>query len=140
MKQCRTCKQWKELTDFHKTNRYKDGIETKCKMCARQYKKSRWHLDKKTSSINNKRHYIKNRDTILERNYKYYKTEQGKSVSKKSNKNQILKYPEKYKAKNDLNNAVKYGRIIKPNDCSLCGKECKLRQHLSKHDAKHMSK
>ena len=38
MKQCTKCKQLKEVTEFGKQNRNKNGLQPKCKACDKQYR------------------------------------------------------------------------------------------------------
>ena len=39
MKYCRGCKQTKELTEFVKRSKSRDGLQTRCKVCCNAYKK-----------------------------------------------------------------------------------------------------
>jgi hypothetical protein len=40
VKVCTKCKVEKELTEFHKDKRSKDGLRSKCKSCRRKYREA----------------------------------------------------------------------------------------------------
>ena len=60
---------------------------------------------------------------------RYVKTKEGKLARKKSLENYRKKFPEKYRATNAINNAIRDGKIIRPEYCEECGKEIKLHGH-----------
>lgn len=55
MKKCNRCDLKKELSEFHKNSRRKDGLDNKCKKC---------------TSVINKERYIKNREILLSKSKK----------------------------------------------------------------------
>ena len=64
MKKCYKCGETKDLTQFNKDNRAKDGHQSKCKACRKQYREN--NKDKK-------RHYDKQyREDNKEKLLKYY--------------------------------------------------------------------
>lgn len=64
MKYCSKCKTTKELSEFTKNAKYKDGLHVQCKSCYFAYQK-RWYLkNKEVQSIRTKR----NRDIIWKEN------------------------------------------------------------------------
>ena len=71
-----------------------------------------------------KTYYENHKDSILKRlsanQLIYLQTEQGKQMKKKSANRMFAKYPEKYKARYTLRNAVRLG-IIKKQPCEKCG-------------------
>jgi hypothetical protein len=67
MKQCSTCKETKDYTEFYKGDRYKDGHFGQCKFCINEKRKER------SESINAKQRKVitkKNKDSnyITKRN------------------------------------------------------------------------
>jgi hypothetical protein len=84
MKRCFSCKKDKPFDEFHKSSIRKDGLSSRCKECAKIYRKQH-HLknlqkDKQKSkewrerNVNHrKQHYQENRDRILSKSKDYYK-------------------------------------------------------------------
>ena len=67
-KRCNKCKAIKPLSDFHKDNRSKDGHQSKCKDCKKQY-----HLqNKKLKSKKDKERYQEKKEEIKKRTNQYY--------------------------------------------------------------------
>ncbi len=120
-KACFKCGEVKPLTDYYKHKNMADGHLNKCKYCtkndANKYRND--NLDKV-------REYDRNRPNKYERSknlQEYHRTEKGKEVRRKAMQN-YRKDKVKKQAHCDLNNAIKYGRIVKPSKCSNCGIEC----------------
>jgi len=69
-------------------------------------------------------YYEQNKETILARQREYQrqysKTEIGRIKKNANNHRMIAKYPEKYKARYTLRNAIARGEIIK-GCCEVCG-------------------
>ena len=90
MKKCTKCKVDKEITEFSKDKRRKDGLYSSCKLCNKEYHKE-----------HNKEYYKKNKDKIKE----YYKknkdkiNENKKEYDKeyyKENKDKIIERQKEY--------------------------------------------
>lgn len=77
----------------------------------------------------NKKYNNLNLEIVRKMKRDYQKTEKGKEVAKKVAKKMKILYPEKFKARYSLNDAVKSGKIIKPKKCQLCDIETKLEGH-----------
>jgi len=95
MKICNKCKEEKELTEFHKHRKYKDGLNISCKVCSleqkrRYYEKNRErilcdvklyrdnNIDKVRESV--KKNYEKNRETLLEYKKEYHNINKDRMV------------------------------------------------------------
>lgn len=68
----------------------------------------------------NKKYRLANQDKVAKMNKDYQQSEAGKASMRRSKTNMLIKYPEKAKAREKLNDEIKAGRIIKPTSCS-CG-------------------
>jgi hypothetical protein len=64
MKRCYKCKETKDLTKFSKCSRNKDGLQSKCKACEKQY----FQDNKEKAKVYYKQYRRDNKDKI--RNYK----------------------------------------------------------------------
>ena len=89
MKVCSKCKVEKELTEFSKNSRSKDGLRCNCKECNAVYKKL---------------YHQKNRDKLVEYSKEYNKNNKDKSKEysknyRKNNKNKISNYQKEYREK-----------------------------------------
>lgn len=105
MKQCFICLEYKPLDDFHKHPRMKDGHINKCKECTKAY--SRQHRR------DNQGYYLpydKKRNKEPERQVK---------VRRRHDENK-KQWPEKYRARSAVTNAVRDRRLVK-EPCSVCG-------------------
>ena len=134
MKTCFKCNQVKYLSEFYKCSTNRDGYQNKCKECERIYRqKNKKHIqnyskqyylkNRKRINFRIKKYKQKNIEWLREYHRKYTKTPQGKSVRDKASKNYYEKYPDRYMAKNLLNNAIKSGKVKKPIHCSVCKQE-----------------
>jgi hypothetical protein len=104
MKLCRTCNTEKDKSEFHKRSASTDGLCAKCKSCQKQYDKSRANLPHR-----------------VEARRAYSQTPQGKEAHNRSHK----KWKENNAIKRGANvivgNAVRDGKLFKPDWCSKCG-------------------
>lgn len=121
MKACTCCGLRKPLEDFYKAALGSDGREAICKPC-RKDKSQQWRRE------NEERNRAANR-SWYERN-----KERAAAVAKSwraSNPDRIAemgarareRYPEKAAARRAVNNALRSGRLSKPQRCERCGSE-----------------
>lgn len=109
-KACRKCLKFKHYEDFPNEKRNKDGKSARCRKC--EIKRSgEWA---KTKGKEKRKASIK----------KYQGTKIGKEAKSRANKNYVPKYrkqwPNKYKAHNMVNNAIKSKKLFK-EPCEVCG-------------------
>ena len=76
---------------------------------------------------------------MAEATYRLCKTcGEGKPSSEfygdKHRKDGLRRHPEKYKARTDLNNALRLGKIVKPKHCSGCHQATKSRRLHGHHE------
>lgn len=120
MKKCNICNKEKELTDFYKGH-------ARCKLCyIEKVKKHRDDNYDYYSEYDKKRSNLPHR---VEARLKYSQTEQGKEKSRKAKDKWSETNVIKKAASTMIGNAIRDGKIIKPNECSDCGKTGKIHGH-----------
>lgn len=126
-KECFKCGVEKPITEFYKHKKMADGHLNKCKECTKNDVHK--HRDENLEKV---QAYDRNRPNKEERSKKqaeYHKKGNGLEVKKLSELNYRKNHPQKYKAHTATSNAVRDGRLIRPNSCSCCGIECKPHGH-----------
>ena len=113
-KKCFKCGQTKNFDEFYKHSRMADGHLGKCKECTK--KDVHEHRKKNIERI---RAYDRQRGKLPRRIKKCVE------YNRKYNKD----YPERYAAKILLNNAIRSGRIKRPERCSVCNKKTRICGH-----------
>lgn len=108
MKECFKCKKYLPLSGFYKHKQMGDGHLNKCKSCAK--------LDVCV-------HRSKNLDKI-----RAYDRKRGSRKSKEYALSYREKYPNKYRAHNMVNNAIRDGKLFK-EPCEACFDIHKLHAH-----------
>jgi len=108
MKQCFKCQEEKPLSDYYKHKQMGDGHLNKCKQCT------------KNDATN---HRNDNLEKVRE-----YDRARGNRQPKGYLKEYRQKYPNKYKAHNMVNNAVRDGKLF-PLPCEVCFKTHDLHAH-----------
>ena len=127
MKTCKECNTEKELSDFYNHPRMLDGHLNKCKECV----KARVHKHR-DANIDRFREYDKKRSMNSNRvkaRQEYVKTEAGKKARQRAGENYRLRYPMKYAAHVLFRNAVRDGKIVRENVCSVCKSTYKVEGH-----------
>lgn len=102
-KKCFKCGEVKCLADFYKHKKMADGHVNKCKEC-------------------NKIDVKENRKLKISY-YREYDLARGNRLSREYCRNYRYEFPMKYAAHTFLSNAVRDGRILKPDNCEECGNE-----------------
>lgn len=126
-KVCFKCNILKPLSDFYKHKKMGDGHLNKCKSCTK--KDTHNHREDNLERV---REYDRNRPNKIERCEKqkeYAKTEKGKDVSAKGRNNYRYKYIDRYKAKVLFGNALRDGKVTRPDRCQHCNVECVQQGH-----------
>lgn len=111
---CKVCGVTSDVAEFYK------GVNTRCKEC---------HKKKVRENRNEKAEYYKIYDAwryqkdpnVKKRHRRYRKTEGGKAALKRSNQKWKKANAEKRAAHVLLGNAVRDGRVKKPDSCEICG-------------------
>lgn len=107
---CFKCGIQKDLDDFYGHPMMKDKHLGKCKECCK--------MEEKLRRIENPGKYAR------------YEKSRGRS-GEASIRSKVwrAKYPERYKAHNAVNNALRDGKIIRPDKCEICGSVRHLHAH-----------
>lgn len=98
------CYQKNKQQHFARNSKMVDGFINFCKLCVAAKKRKRRIFDEAS------REYDQRRGLTTERK-EHFKNNQRKHREK---------YPEKYKARTALGNAVRSGLVVKPNKCAVC--------------------
>lgn len=106
---CIKCSQELPLEDYYIHPKMKDGHLNKCKTCCRNDNR-----ENRQSKVDYYRSYDKKRK---------HRTDYNKV------KECRVRYPNQYKAHNILNNALRDGKIVRPNKCSECGSKSSVVGH-----------
>ena len=112
MKVCCVCKKEKSVSLFWKNKSRKDGLQAICISC----------LKRRSGTEESKTYHL----SVTKR---YYKTQKGKAAAKRSAATQRLKFPEKVKACNAVNHAIRDGRLERSIFCEECGLPAKTQGH-----------
>ncbi len=107
-KRCSKCKEFKPVSEFYRNKVRKDGYHNECKTCH------------------------------IKRVSKYQKTTQGKRVQKRSDVKYDIKFPERYKARSAISNAVRLGKLLPASQFSCsCGKKAQEYHHRLGYQPEH---
>lgn len=107
MKTCFKCNEEKKLSEFYRHKRMKDGHLSKCIDCTKKDVSEHRGLN-----IEKIREYDRQRGKLPHR----------KKLTTETTKRLREQFPLKYKAQTAVNNAVRDGRLTKPEICSACNK------------------
>lgn len=154
MKVCIICKKEKNEDEFGIDNRRKDRKNSRCKSCCNQIAKQKyvykplseeqkqkrriWEAGyrEKTSATNAEkcrawyqRNIERARKLSLEATKRYLSTDHGKKKRNERSAKWEKENREKCRIHDRTMYAVKTGKLIRPNFCSKCFKECKPQAH-----------
>jgi len=149
-KQCTKCLELKELSEFNKDKYAKDGFTTRCKRCRRAAFKKYSQSDQGKAKIkdyaqseqckefkrkNDKKYTEQGKKKTYAR--KWRQTESGKASCRKKHEKRkesgkLAEYTKvyikrdhikkRYSARDAVYRATKTGKLIRPDECSQCGR------------------
>lgn len=126
MKQCRECREVKNLFEFYKHQQMTDGYLNKCKSCVKsRVKKHRSENIEKTRAYDRQRGGLPHRVSARKA---YARTEAHKLSCRKANLKYIKNNPKKREAQIKVGNAIKSGKLIK-QPCEVCGSTKRIHAH-----------
>lgn len=112
-KTCFKCEAEKPLTEYYKHKMMADGLLGKCKECTKQ---------------DVKKHRREN-DSVRE-----YDRQRGNRQTPEYQRAYRQSKPKAYKARAAVGNAVRDGRLHKPDNCENCGSDFSLEGHHDDYD------
>ena len=147
MKPCSKCKQDKALSEFrqYSPNKYRGACKDCEKKSSREYRQSHRAEVKESLRKYNESHRIEratfsreyywaHTKEIAEQSRKYSQTPEGRLTNGKGAKKYRLDHPEKTKAHDILNHAVRAGKLERPDTCEDCSKKRKVHGHHEDYD------
>ena len=109
MKECFKCGEEQPLSEFYKHKQMGDGHLNKCKECTKKdVTEHRW------KNIERIRAYDRDRGSRQDASY-------GPEYRKR--------YPNKYKAKTMVSNAIRDKKLFRESNCSICNSESNIEGH-----------
>lgn len=123
MKLCRKCKLFKNIDEFRKTRRKKDGLQDWCKDCCKKYDKLYYTKNKDKRNRQARNWAINNPEKRFIIEKKYRESEKGKKALYENCKKYSKKYP------NRRNSYNKVRRNLKKQPCEMCGNTDKVEAH-----------
>lgn len=114
VKTCFKCGEQKALSAFYKHPQMGDGHLNKCKDCARKDVKKNYR-----DNIEHYRRYEKDRIARPERRAQQVRYQRKRRAA----------HPEKYAANSAVHNAIRDGKLIRPDSCEMCGSADKIQAH-----------
>lgn len=117
-KECFKCKQVKDKDEFYKHKQMMDGRLNKCKECTKADVQSNYR-----NNIDHYKEYERARAGLshrVESRKDYLITERGRSKSNSAKHKWNIRNPIKKMASTIVGNAVRDGRLKKPNSCESC--------------------
>ena len=142
-KTCRTCKQTKSVSEFYKAKRNRDGYANQCKICDlkqyAKYAKTEKGKQARRRAEQQRAKTEKRKMAQTKYNKKYRRTENGKAIQAEALKRYAQKHPERLKAKRAVENAIKAGKLPRPDtfQCSYCPKQAEQYHHHKGYAQKH---
>ena len=117
---CRKCGEEKPLSEYHKHKGGKLGLNPRCKACRKEFARTE-------------------RGKLLQkvRGQRYKATERGRLLAKANAKKSRSAWPTKHQARDAVNHAVTAGKIVKPDNCSLCGSGGIIHGHHDSYEIEH---
>lgn len=147
IKVCCQCGQKKNISNFSKCRSHADGLASICKQCASAYRK-KWaelnseHLRKmkRLDRERKREHYNK----LTQKYRKAHPNSRRRESAKRTERHgkelaeycrqYRQRYPERYRAHQAVNSALRRGVLIRPDACEQCGSTRSLRAHHDKYD------
>lgn len=123
MKTCNKCNIPKELSEYHKNKKAKDGLQAKCKLCIKVY------TDKYVKENIERIKEYRSRPEVIEAKKIKRSTAHGKISTNRANRNSRNRYKNAAKAQNKFNHAINSGKILRPIFCDNCPSSVNVQGH-----------
>ncbi len=128
MKTCSKCKEAKPLGEFYAHPETADGLLGKCKECKREDQRANRAAKIDFYRESDARRYQED-PRVRQRQRRYLATDAGKASRRKCSLKYLAANQDKRAAHKILENAVRGGRISKPDECSKCGAGGRIHGH-----------
>lgn len=128
-KLCNKCNQIRNYDDFWKDKNRSDGLNSTCKFCRKEWSKSQ--SGRASESIRGRKYrQSESGKQIIQ---KRLSSLSGKNIVKRKDKKYRESNPEKYHARQAVNNAIKRGDLPKTSSlkCNNCGDRASQYHHHS---------
>lgn len=139
MKKCWKCEQIKEVEEFSKCRRNKDGRQDACRECDNEIKRQWRKKNKQYAAEYNRKWQEENRDKGNEKAKRYRERHPERVINnkeryKEANHDEVLASSRRWKEKNPdrvkmmqrpcwfVEKAIKSGDLVRPSKCEGCGK------------------
>ena len=119
---CKSCGEERPLTDFYKGHHSRDCRTGKCKECVKESVKANRLVNLGYYKEYDRRRF-QDDPRVISRHRRYQTSPNGLISSNTAKAKWDNNNPLKRAASNAVNNAVRGGKLTKPNSCSDCGKE-----------------
>ena len=131
-KRCSKCFSEQSVNEFYPSKHTKEGRQAKCKACEVKYRLAnqtsiKLRLEKyRSKNANRNREREKARYAQIKLDpEKYAKLQSRRRIQKTLR----LRNPTHVKANSKVSTAIHLGKIVRPNECSKCGDQCKPEAH-----------
>jgi len=127
MKECFKCHNFLPLTDFYKHSQMADGHVNKCKACNKMDV-----ANNRSARLEYYQEYDRKRGNLEHRvkaRQEYSKTDAGIEAHNRAKRKYTERNPERKRITSMVNNAVRDGKLIKPESCSECGSTGRIEGH-----------
>jgi len=130
VKKCSRCGESKSLELFGSNKRNKDGLDTYCKPCKR-IKTNEWRAkntekSKKLSRESKTRQRERDGEEVTRSKWNEW---YAKNAERRAAYERARHDPTQARAQNELNKAVREGRVVRPTHCEKCGREKRVDGH-----------
>ena len=132
-KRCSKCFSEQSVNEFYPSKYTKDGRRAKCKACEVKYRLAnqtsiKLRLEKyRSKNANRNREREKARYAQIKLDPEKYAKLQAER--RRGLKTWRLRNPTHVKANSKVSTAIHLGKIVRPNECSKCGDQCKPEAH-----------
>ena len=127
-KVCIKCSESKPLSEYYRHKQMADGYLHKCKECCKSdAKKNREQKAEHYREYD--KHRYQNDPKVKARNRRYAQSDAGKIAGNRAKKKWAEQNPIKRSASLMVNNAVRDGKLEKPDACDICGHEGRIHGH-----------
>lgn len=117
-KECRKCGESKPLEDFYRDRSKKDGRGSYCKECGRSYARDWRRKNPERTAENWKRWHEQNPERMAE--WRKQWNQENRELLSKIWRDRSERDREKVKARSAVQDAVRTGKILKPDACEGC--------------------